>query len=1260
MPDNPFAQFDTNSPPPADTPNAPAANPFAQFAPPTVSPPPPSGMSPPPPPPPAPDVPEQTPVPIYMRDNPGLTPTPTAAARRNIPAVTAEQQRARVPEADLGDWLLYGSGLSFLTEGLPGLVDPRAARRARDRQARIAASLTGANAERGVGESTTPVTRLSNGQVPDLGQTIGALISDPEYRRRYLADESANADTGLALFLDQNEEHQASAVRHNYPQSQFRRDGRGFLQFRFNPQSEWSYINRPGVSGNDAINTAAVLEKYTPAARISALPRTLLGRLMVAGATGAGTEYAAQETARGHGGPGASGADVVNAGVGSMVGQGVWDVGKGVVPAIINRVRRMAGMPDRPASPLPDPAPAGGSRSPPPPPPAAPARTDTATRGTAADIAALEDELAALRARGPAMGPDITDPTSVRRGTASGELNLNEPDRIRDRQAREQWSHDIDALEGRLRTAREPYFTPDAAPPAPRPAFQNGPSDTAFNRVWSILRGRAVPQDAADPLVMHTESRLEGGAGMRNAEGAIQGSTGFQIPQDASNAEFTHTRSAQGIVSRLADAIRKGRGTFRNVEVARQTLRGLEEQATGRDAEAVRLLLLGMDDWTNAALTHPGVAIHAQADISDALNGTRAAWLNRQQALMPPESAPAPTPGARQPAQPPPAPPASRQTVRDAFDRNHIPASRGQVSQDVPARQREDDLIQSGETAALRFVDDQAEAIRRRGSDIATRGAPSLTSTVDEAGNVLRGEIQTQFNRLDELADDTYTEAFQHLTEQRVPMAEAERLGAITEDRLVHGGGSRNEAGFNDNDTGFRPDNTAEMPLLRRAQTIINSLRERIEGGALNFTAVERARQSLNGIASGAHGTDGEAVRLVRHGFDEWLTEALSRGQTARIFTAADAETQAAAQQGRLRAAQLIQDARDIWSERQRLFSGGRGDPGGTAVERIRDPATEMTGTQVINSIFGSGRAPPLAAVGALRRIMAASHDTVASGRLAETGTVTDAARAFADPRGQLTPAVQALREAFWARIMEPMLKRRPGTLVPARAMAENLDRALNGPGTALTQMMHAPGEIAQMRDLLQVLKYVERPIGVNTSGTAITAARMLQGSVDGLSRGLTGMPAFMLRRTIALLTGGTVELGKKVAAHRAFSRPALEVDFGRSPSGSAFGQLTRNQRSTRESDDPDARRPVSEQTPDPMRGITDITSAAAGTATFKDGPQGQWVTIPTIVNGQSVPVYAAIEAWRRGTTRAIAAAGTQDEALVGARSYRSQPATVP
>lgn len=158
------------------------------------------------------------------------------------------------------------------------------------------------------------------------GPLSSALNALPRSVRTWLDTEGRLARIGVGQFLNANEDDRAVMIANNVPSAEFRRDAHGNLQVRLKADQEWAFLNRPGLSAEDPLTAAEVIERYAPAARLSAAPRLFAARAGVGGVTSAATEYASQLADDLVGGPaGVRASDVRAAGVWGAGGQAAFD-----------------------------------------------------------------------------------------------------------------------------------------------------------------------------------------------------------------------------------------------------------------------------------------------------------------------------------------------------------------------------------------------------------------------------------------------------------------------------------------------------------------------------------------------------------------------------------------------------------------------------------------------------------------------------------------------------------------------------------------------------------------------------------------------------------------------------------------------------------------------------------------------------------------------------------------------------------------------
>lgn len=160
------------------------------------------------------------------------------------------------------------------------------------------------------------------------GMLSGVLNALPREARSWLdAQGRANA-IGVGFFLDPNEEHRAEIIRHNVPSAEFRRDDHNNLMVRYDAESPWAYINRPGASLEDAQTLANEIMRYLTVRR--AIPgggraapgatSPLLTSTAREAAAGAASMAAGQGAATTVGGPGVDAMDTAVSAGGAAAG----------------------------------------------------------------------------------------------------------------------------------------------------------------------------------------------------------------------------------------------------------------------------------------------------------------------------------------------------------------------------------------------------------------------------------------------------------------------------------------------------------------------------------------------------------------------------------------------------------------------------------------------------------------------------------------------------------------------------------------------------------------------------------------------------------------------------------------------------------------------------------------------------------------------------------------------------------------------------
>jgi hypothetical protein len=165
----------------------------------------------------------------------------------------------------------------------------------------------------------------------------------PRPLRTWLDAEGRSAAIGAGFFLDPNEEHRAEIIAHQVPTAQFRRDEYGQLQVRYNEQTPWAYLNRPGASAEDAQTAANEIGKYLivrrllPGGSLGAQPGAttpLLSSTVREAAAGGLSVLGGQSAATMVGGPGPDALDVAlgagGAAAGNVAGHGLASTVRGV------------------------------------------------------------------------------------------------------------------------------------------------------------------------------------------------------------------------------------------------------------------------------------------------------------------------------------------------------------------------------------------------------------------------------------------------------------------------------------------------------------------------------------------------------------------------------------------------------------------------------------------------------------------------------------------------------------------------------------------------------------------------------------------------------------------------------------------------------------------------------------------------------------------------------------------------------------------
>lgn len=636
-----------------------------------------------------------------------------------------------------------------------------------------------------------------------------------------------------------------------------------------------------------------------------------------------------------------------------------------------------------------------------------------------------------------------------------------------------------------------------------------------------------------------------------------------------------------------------------------------------------------------------------------------------------------PTPRPRSISPQPPAAepsPTAQPSASDIYaesDRFGIPVSRGEAANDVVQRTAEFDMLHGVKGAgaqrrAAAFQDQRAAAIERAGRNLATRNQDSLTTNIDDAGQVVQNQIRDRWHALTRNINDAYKQAMTALSGVQVQSAESLMEGV--QRRLRFGDGPLEAPDYGQipiggydsdlimNVTKSRP--ATALRLVRDMQGEIITRLNMTTSPKIRFSDVERVRQRLLTIQEQAHAAqdaDAHAVDLIVLGFDDWLNVELGQvRQRVRITTPQAAHDFAEQQQMRAQAQEAILRARRMFAERERLFaSDGSGDLAGRTMADIR--TLDTAGTQIIGRILGAGRVPPSQALAAVNRIKEIAHRSLGNGGLAPAGESTAAMRRFEGGEALPAPEIQAIREALFMRIMEPLARRGQGNQVPIQTIINNLDTAINGPGRSITRELFTANEVKEIERFLAALRHYAPTSASRPTG--LTAARLLAGSADGLVKFIGGAPGMAIRAIVGIVSPAAREAGGELAAAQTFSRPVLPDGLPRTQSGAAYGQVARDYGDSGQGADapleppPSTARQAYEAGIDMSRPILSNDNGTFSTErTITIEADGVFYNIPTIVNGQQMGVNNALRMWEEGRNPEVGRFGSEAEALEAAR----------
>jgi len=1223
-------------------------NPFARY------------RAPPPPPPPAPSAPPPPPAPSanafsqFRRTAPPVAPPapPPIAPTRPTRDIPARQANVRTPTDEDGN-------LGDVIEGIRRIAAPFVApwemvgrHNQRDQRSTAEVFTRASRYLEGSGRRQDGVGEIAYQSVPERdgedvqwegGPLSGVLNAMPAPVRAWLDAEGRAARIGFGLFLNMNEEDRAHTISSNVPTAQFRRDEYGNLQVRFAEDTPWAYINRPGASVQDAQDLASVMARYYPASRLATLPTTFTGRAVMSSGASAATEYASQQADDFVGGPeGVRGSDVALAGVTGGGGQMVFDAGAAAYQMARPTIRRILG------SGADAPLPAPGST--------AAAYADEVAPPPPRDFAA---EREAIEQRAASDYTSQTDQTYNSRVMTTVDPLAGVDDAMQYGAGRTR--EDIRAALAR----GEPVYISDEGY---RPVVDGVPAtglgyvrrvqsiDNNGRITWADSWQGGVPDDGLVVPASPAASQLNGGQ-ERVIDDYIQRTRRVEQERRAAlarldNEEFGTDFSPPSI---LHDAARAAMAEHRPVFVS--TPNGVRRVAQVIDEGFI-------DD---AGEFIPSAGTIAEMTDDGLLFSTPPRPTARQT-----QSAPPPPPP------PPPTGPATASDIYEMSDEFGIPVTRGEARQDVTQRTKEFDMLfgaygPGAQRQAASFQDHRALALDEAGRRIAARGQEPLARNVDDAGQIIQNQIRERHATLTQSINQAYDDAMTALSEVPVSRSAGQTLGEIVHRRLMYGRGNLDE-GIEEllPTTGYDPDimrnTTKSRPgtALRMLQSLQDEIVSRAALGRnqVRFSHVERVRQRLLELQQDAHAAsdpDTYAMDLIIEGVDDWLQPALRQPPAMRIRTQGQAFEAAEQQQQRERAEQAILRARQLYAQREELFSrSGANDLAGRTMEQVR--GLDTTGTKTIDLILGAGRVPPSQAMAAVQRIVDIANRSTSRGTLATAGERTTNSARFEGGTAHPAPEIQALREALFMRILEPLRTRGQGNQVPIQTIVNNLDTAINGPGRAITRAMFTEPEVVQIERLLSVLRYYTPTTASRPTG--VMAARLLGGSVDAIVRMVGGAPGALLRGLVGIINPGVKDAAGDIAARQAFSRPMLQDGLPTTQSGSAYGQLARDYGV--DDSGVDAPLDLPPSTAERAYNVEPQSAAGAYGQNIVSGDMGETITIevdgqfyniPTVINGERMNVSTALRLWEEGQNPELGTFATEDEATSAARDRRRQRA---
>lgn len=406
-----------------------------------------------------------------------------------------------------------------------------------------------------------------------------------------------------------------------------------------------------------------------------------------------------------------------------------------------------------------------------------------------------------------------------------------------------------------------------------------------------------------------------------------------------------------------------------------------------------------------------------------------------------------------------------------ALEEEFGPMTAGERSRDYVGIGREQNLRRAGPAQeSMRGFDDQrapliGDNLMRR---IATRGQEPINPDLGSAGTNLADDLRTQHDTMMTERAARYRRAMEEAANHKITPTD-ELLSTVQNTSREH---------FGNLDNG--------------AVQIIRDLHGEIVTGRATYARIERARQALNDeLGDAMRAGNGRQVQAVHRIIDD-------------LDAFAEARVTGKARSAIREARTFSREMSEMYGEQLRpdLSTGhtGRRDPGGRLMQNILD--TEMTGEQLITSIFSTGARPTRAALGFARRIKdnatrqtstggyeapsagtgqqarTPGRRTLRGGRSTKGGRQFDPSPAQQERFGTELPRddLQSLREAFVYHLERPLAGRAEGAAIPARTMATNLRQALHGPGKEITRVIFNQGEIQAMERALKYLEHVSPP----------------------------------------------------------------------------------------------------------------------------------------------------------------------------------------